>query len=290
MRLCASILLGMIGVGGVGDPLLRVASEPWTPNALPVLGWGLAAVISLGAGIWLLRRPLPRERILRNFLFLVTSVYAGLLFIWLNAEAAERLAPGTADGPSSALMVLSVLGFQGLALALVGRSLREFELSWTTAFGFGNAPVLTLGVGVLVGILFTPFAWALQAGIALVMENLSVDAVEQTAVEVLRTAESTDNRVILGIAAVLIAPIAEEVLFRDILYPFVKQRGFPRLALWITSVMFASIHLNVVAFVPLVVLAVVLTLLYEKTGNLLAPISAHMAFNAVNLGVLYSLH
>jgi membrane protease YdiL (CAAX protease family) len=54
--------------------------------------------------------------------------------------------------------------------------------------------------------------------------------------------------------------------------------------------MFASIHLNVVAFVPLVVLAVVLTVLYEKTGNLLAPISAHMAFNAVNLGVLYSLH
>jgi membrane protease YdiL (CAAX protease family) len=32
-----------------------------------------------------------------------------------------------------------------------------------------------------------------------------------------------------------------------------------------------------------------LTVLYEKTGNLLAPIAAHSAFNALNFGLLYLL-
>jgi hypothetical protein len=59
--------------------------------------------------------------------------------------------------------------------------------------------------------------------------------------------------------------------------------GFPRLALWSTSLVFAAIHGNLSAFVPLVVLAVVLALLYEYTDNLLAPITAHATFNAVNL-------
>jgi membrane protease YdiL (CAAX protease family) len=39
-------------------------------------------------------------------------------------------------------------------------------------------------------------------------------------------------------------------------------------------------------FLPLFVLALVLTVLYEKTNNLLAPIAAHSAFNAVNFAML----
>jgi membrane protease YdiL (CAAX protease family) len=37
---------------------------------------------------------------------------------------------------------------------------------------------------------------------------------------------------------------------------------------------------------PLAVLALVLTVLYERTNNLLAPITAHMLFNAFNLARL----
>ena len=71
-------------------------------------------------------------------------------------------------------------------------------------------------------------------------------------------------------------PLVEEVLFRGILYPSVKQLGYPRLALWGTSLFFGLIHSNLMTFVPLTVLSLLLVWLYERTGNLLAPILTHL--------------
>src|SRR5207248_2674530 len=79
-----------------------------------------------------------------------------------------------------------------------------------------------------------------------------------------------------------LAPVAEESLFRGILYPFIKQMGHPRLALWGTSILFGAIHLSLVVFVPLTLFAVVLVFVYEKTDKLIAPILMHVLFNTVN--------
>jgi len=84
-----------------------------------------------------------------------------------------------------------------------------------------------------------------------------------------------------------VVPAAEEMLFRGLLYPWIKKAGFPKLAFWGSSLLFALIHLNLMTFLPLFVLALILTALYEKTNNLLAPITAHTLFNAVNLVMLY---
>ena len=91
----------------------------------------------------------------------------------------------------------------------------------------------------------------------------------------------------LGLAIVL-APVAEEFLFRGLLYPFIKQLGWPRLA-WIgVSLLFALIHLNAPTFLPLFVFALVLTWLYERTDCLLAPIVTHSLFNSANLLILFT--
>lgn len=70
------------------------------------------------------------------------------------------------------------------------------------------------------------------------------------------------------------------------LYPACKQTGHPRLALWGAAAFFAASHFNLMSFVPLLFFALVLTLLYEATQNLLAPIVAHATFNAVNFYLL----
>jgi membrane protease YdiL (CAAX protease family) len=85
-----------------------------------------------------------------------------------------------------------------------------------------------------------------------------------------------------GIAAILIAPAAEEILFRGILYPAIKERGWPRTALIGTSLLFGAIHGHLPSFVALSFLGLVFALLYDRTSNLLAPILAHSTFNAVN--------
>src|SRR5207245_8117127 len=110
---------------------------------------------------------------------------------------------------------------------------------------------------------------------------------EQQAVHALRVASSWFDRLALGLAAIVLAPLAEEMIFRGILYPALKQWGFRRLALWSTSLLFAAVHLNLATFVPLLVLSLILTLLYEKMDNLLAPITAHALFNGFNFLMLY---
>ncbi len=103
------------------------------------------------------------------------------------------------------------------------------------------------------------------------------------AVKLLTDAKSIWTVVYLGVFAVVIAPVAEEFIFRGMLFPFVKRLGFPKLAWFGVSFLFALIHLNAPTFVPLFALALALTWLYDRTDNLLAPITAHALFNAANL-------
>jgi membrane protease YdiL (CAAX protease family) len=91
----------------------------------------------------------------------------------------------------------------------------------------------------------------------------------------------------LALFAIVAAPVAEEFIFRGVLYPFLKRVGFPRLA-WVgVSFVFALIHFDAATFAPLFVLAIVLTWLYERTDNLLAPIAAHSLFNAANFVMFF---
>ena len=145
-------------------------------------------------------------------------------------------------------------------------------------------------LGLITASIFLPLGWVLQQGSAQLITHLSrfsIEPEEQQAVQALRIAVRRVDRIALGSVTILLAPVAEEVLFRGILYPWIKQAGFPRLALWTTSLAFAAMHLNLVIFLPLLVLALILTLLYEKTNNLLAPITAHALFNAMNFATLY---
>ncbi|MGH7953935.1 MAG: lysostaphin resistance A-like protein, partial [Limisphaerales bacterium] len=89
-----------------------------------------------------------------------------------------------------------------------------------------------------------------------------------------------------GVFAIVIAPVAEEFIFRGMLFPFIKRLGFPKLAWFGVSFLFAAIHFDVAIFVPLFVLALALTWLYERTDNLLAPIAVHALFNATNFVML----
>ena len=169
-------------------------------------------------------------------------------------------------------------------LGLVHLIVRTRQTNWPTAFGFTStrqmsALLLALGVTCIV----LPIAWYLLGPLSVkVMEHLGRRAVPQTSVQVLQTSASVGPQIFLAILAVFVAPVTEELLFRGILYPFIKQRGYPNLALWGTAVLFGALHLNLMTFVPLTFLGVVLAWLYDTTDNLAAPIFAHSLFNLAN--------
>ena len=94
------------------------------------------------------------------------------------------------------------------------------------------------------------------------------------------------GKLAFGAAAIVLAPVAEEAIFRGVLYTAIKQQGYPRLALWGTSGVFAVMHANELTLLPLLIFALVLVHLYETFGNLLAPIVAHSLFNTANFLIL----
>lgn len=96
----------------------------------------------------------------------------------------------------------------------------------------------------------------------------------------------------LAAAAVLVtvvAPVAEEFLFRG--YIFTALRGWAGVwgAALITGLMFGAIHLDpdreVAFLVPLAFFGFVLCILYSRTGSLLPCIALHSINNALAFGV-----
>ncbi len=254
----------------------------------PKLFFALAAgaLGCLAGTLALISRPWPPEALPRRLMPLMVCAYSGL-FLGMWVQQASGV--GAAESSIWQVIVAS-LSFQGAGLVLIARFVRAHHVTWSEAFGFANHQGKAVLFGTLVALLFLPLGWGLQQASALMMTHLphfKLQPEEQLPVRVLRVSMSWPGRLTLGAAAILLAPVAEEMLFRGILYPAVKQLGFPRLALWGSALLFAAVHMNAVTFVPLTVLAVVLTALYERTDNLLAPIIAHALFNALNFITLF---
>jgi membrane protease YdiL (CAAX protease family) len=138
--------------------------------------------------------------------------------------------------------------------------------------------------GVGGALLFVPVAWGLQELLGCLIELATRHPAEQQelVVELQKAGLPWGEQVFIGVLSVLIAPVAEETLFRGVLYPAIKQGGFPRTALWVTSLLFAAMHFNTLSFVPLALFSLLLIFLYEKTGSLWASITAHSLFNFTN--------
>jgi membrane protease YdiL (CAAX protease family) len=212
-------------------------------------------------------------------------LYGGFLLTYLAHNSGEPMPPSVSQ------MIIATLSLQGAALVLIPHFLSEQALGWDEAFGFANSPARAMIWGVIGASLFLPLGMGLQwlsAEAMLHLPRLHLKPEQQESVQTLQMAVSWTNRLGLGVVTILVAPLAEEMFFRGILYPAVKKAGFPRLALWGTALFFGVVHMNFVTFIPLVVLAIGLTLLYERTNNLWAPITAHSLFNALNFIILYS--
>ncbi len=186
-------------------------------------------------------------------------------------------------------ILLVTLCFHGVLLGLLIPFLKYHQTGWGEAFGLqreGLGPTLVLALKVLAVML--PVTWGLQALCGYIITQLHWDAKEQMAVDLLLKAPSWGLRAYLVVFAIVVAPVAEEFLFRGVLFPFIKNNlGCPKLAWLVPSFVFALIHVNLPTFIPLFVLAMALTWLYERTGRLIANIAVHSLFNAANVILLF---
>lgn len=179
--------------------------------------------------------------------------------------------------------VISSVFFQGMTLVLVNTFLRQHGVGWREFLGLPDPDMRrAIGLGLVTALVVIPLALGLNELCKRGLEWLQQEVAPQPTLQVLQMAGSIPRRICFGFSAIVLAPIVEEILFRGIAYKALRDRGWPRFALVMSSVLFGLIHVNLMTFLPLTAFAVVLALLYERTGTLLAPMAAHAFFNAVN--------
>lgn len=218
------------------------------------------------------------------------GILASILLGWSVSGLASNLLSSLSKPDIQLIQfVISTMSFQGVTLAMVWFFLKEQGLTWNDAFGFWKTPLKrSVKIGtiaaafMLVGTFF--LGWLSDK----LMRLAGMTPQAQTAVDVVMNSSSVVRKIYYGVSAVVLVPPAEELLFRGLIYPSIKQTGRPLLAIWGTSILFAAIHFNMLAMIPLLFVALMLTLLYEATDNLLVPIIAHALFNLANFMIMTS--
>jgi membrane protease YdiL (CAAX protease family) len=100
----------------------------------------------------------------------------------------------------------------------------------------------------------------------------------------LHNATDPHVRWLIAATALIVAPMAEEIIFRGSL-----QQGLclitrrPWLAVALTSLIFGFLHPYLWMVVPLFLLSMCLGYIYQRTGNLWATITIHAVFNGVSV-------
>ena len=218
-------------------------------------------------------------------------VSGAILLSWslgnLAALAALKLRwMAKSDLPVASAIVMG-LTFDMAGLVFIGFFLRKQGVALAGAFGLNRGPLgPALGRAVLLCLLVIPVVYSVMFIWQAVLLAFGITPKEQDILKMIRAAKNPLLRGYLLTLAVAVAPVFEETFFRGFVYPAVKQRLGVVGGLAVVSFVFASVHFNLNAFVPVFVLGAMLGLAYEITGTILVPITVHALFNLANLIVL----
>ena len=112
---------------------------------------------------------------------------------------------------------------------------------------------------------------------------------DQAAVQAMKNAASPLRQGLMIFAAVIIAPICEEILFRSFLYTATKKYTGVLFAAISSALLFSVIHGSIKALIPLFVVGLILALAYELSGSLWANILIHAMFNLISVISILSI-
>ena len=109
---------------------------------------------------------------------------------------------------------------------------------------------------------------------------------KQSIVEFFSASRTIEERIMIIVFAVAIAPIIEEFVFRFFIYGVLKRYVGCLLGVILSSLLFAAAHAHFPSFVPLFVLGSCFAIAYEWSGSILVSMTMHSLFNSLTLTAL----
>lgn len=284
----------LLAIGGALLAILSVGAGTLAVDgrldvgATSTWGWvALAGVALFSAGLAYIairqlrvRRVLPPERY-RGPSVLILLALALVL-------AAVMTAPFSADA-AALLLGTGELTLLGSVVLLVSTQIALLVVAWALVFrpnALAGLPALPgpdpagavragLGWGVLAWIGSSVVAYLVVVG----LEALGIEPAPQAAEQALDLIDPW----LAVVAIVLLAPVAEELFFRGVIFNAFLREGGRRWAFLGSSALFAVIHLSIAALVPIFLLGLALAWVYARTGSLLAAIVMHATVNGISV-------
>jgi len=157
--------------------------------------------------------------------------------------------------------------------------LRGFNLD-----SLGGFSKISFGRAASTGTILLLAAWPLLLLVeAIARRAFDGGSSNQEIVDLFNSSHTIEQRILIIILAVSVAPIAEEFIFRFFLYGVFKRYFGRFVGLTLNAVLFAAVHAHWPSFAPLFVLGTCFTLAYEWSGSILVSMTMHSLFNSLNL-------
>jgi membrane protease YdiL (CAAX protease family) len=175
---------------------------------------------------------------------------------------------------------------------VINTAVTMFAISWLSLRG---ATLVDLGLAPIqprrdLGLALAGWAFVLAPLLTLAAALNSVVAYDHPVVSLLASQRNPRTIAIVTIAAVIVAPIAEELFFRRILLGWLDQRlpsSRGAVAILVSATAFALAHQGQgLAYIPLLPLGIVLGFIAHRTGSIVPCVLLHSFFNAVSVGLL----
>lgn len=278
----------------------NVIEVPLEPTTLQTI---IFCVLLVSISIFLLRtlgrsiqKSTPLKKLASTDLlpWKLSSVFMlfGFFLLGQVAVVSFALTSSPEGGEATAIELDSPLAFIGLSLVNLLVSAIAFLVyrSWqtrhpeTASFWLGSKGGVrtALKLGFLALLCWVPGHLGLAGLWSLCLEGLDVQLNAQESVMMMSQALEQSNWALiipLCFYGIVMAPIAEEILFRGVLFRWLHGHMGFIVALGVSSIAFALVHDSVASWLPIAALGGVCSWLYHRSGQLLASITLHATFN-----------
>ena len=268
-----------------GRDLMRVAGIGLTGVAGVVLGTvGVAAYVMAPARAGLAERNYASLRTAIAMLVLAAAL-SNLVQVPILLSDASLSSSSPTDPLSlpPAILFVAIASLQIFLVAIVHvRIIVPGVMTWTDIGLVGRDFFRNLSIGLGAWILMLIASFALSAA----LREIGIEQDQAELFSAVKDAPLSQFLLVL-LAGAILAPIGEEIFFRGFLFTsLLKERG-PVVAYAASSLLFAVVHLNLPALLPILVLGVGLAIARHVSRGLLAPIVAHSLNNMFALSFLY---
>jgi membrane protease YdiL (CAAX protease family) len=206
--------------------------------------------------------------------FLAVALIAFLLFNITASVGRSPIQITSRDLIANVVVTFLIVGFVAAFLKLRGRNIDL--LSGLSRISPRRA--------VSTGVILLLAAWPLIVFSETITQNaFGSGSSKQEIVDLFNSSSTIEQRVLIIILAVVVAPMAEEFLFRFFIYGVVRRYFGVAAGLIFNAALFAAAHTHLPSAVPLFVLGSCFTLAYEWSGSILVSMSMHALFNSIQL-------